>query len=244
MPNVLILGANSDIAKACARKYAANNYSIWLAGRNLALLIVEARDLEIRFNAKVKLLYFDAVDFTSHRAFVKDLDFTPDIVIVAFGYLGNQSLAEIDLQETECIIHTNYTGSVTILNEIANLLEKNNSGIIIGISSIAGNRGKKSNYIYGSAKAGFTAYLSGLRNRLHPSGVHVLTVLPGYVNTKMIAGKNFPKLLVAEPELVASSIYEAALERKNILYSKSIWRYIMLIISHIPEFIYKKLNIG
>ena len=244
MPDILILGANSDIAKACARKYAANDFSVWLAGRNIELLNVESKDIEIRYGVMAKVLYFDALDFKSHRQFVEELPFIPDVVLLAFGYLGDQLVAENNLDEMLRIVQSNYTGAVSVLNELSTVLEKNKNGTIIGISSIAGNRGKKSNYIYGSSKAGFTAFLSGLRNRLYESGVHVLTVLPGYVNTKMITGKTFPKPLVAEPEQVAAAIFSAARKRKNILYAKSVWRYIMLIISHIPEFIYKKLNIG
>ena len=122
-------------------------------------------------------------------------------------------------------------------------LEKEKRGFIVGVSSVAGDRGRKANYIYGSAKAGFSAYLSGLRNRLYESGVHVLTVKPGFVNTKMTEGLDLPPKLTAQPEDVAKDIYRAQQKGKDVLYTKGIWRLVMLIIKYIPEFMFKKMSI-
>jgi short-subunit dehydrogenase len=244
MPDILILGASSDIAAACAQTYAAKGFTIWLAGRNIELLKTHATDLKIRFNAEARVLPFDALNIASHSAFVTSLSFVPDIVLLAFGYLGNQQLAEQNWEECSKIINSNYVGAVSILNRLSNAMIENKKGVLVVISSVAGNRGKKSNYFYGSAKAGLTAYLSGLRNRVYSSNVHVITVLPGFVYTKMTDQMQLPKLLTAHPEAVAASIYKAVLKKKNVIYVKPVWRYIMLTISNIPESIYKKLSLG
>src|SRR5690348_186570 len=181
MSTVLVLGAGSDIAIAIARKFGANKYDIGLAGRNIADLEPIKNDLITRYKVNASAIAFDACNFKSHANFYESLNFKPDIAICVFGYLGNQQLAQKTWQEAEKIINTNYLGAVSILNIIANDYEQKGNGIIVGISSVAGERGRQSNYLYGSAKAGFTAYLSGLRNRLFKSGVQVVSVLPGFV---------------------------------------------------------------
>ncbi|PWT97795.1 MAG: short-chain dehydrogenase, partial [Bacteroidetes bacterium] len=137
-------------------------------------------------------------------------------------------------------INTNYTGAVSVLNVIANDFAARKQGVIVGISSVAGERGRQSNYIYGSAKSGFTAYLSGLRNRMFHYGVHVVSVLPGFVYTRMTEHLQLPKLLTAQPEDVADSVYKAVVKKKNIVYVKWFWKWIMLIIRSIPESMFKK----
>ena len=156
---------------------------------------------------------------------------------------GNHIKAINDWKESERILATNYIGAVSILNIIANDFEKRKSGVIVGISSVAGDRGRMSNYLYGSAKAGLTAYLSGLRNRLFHSGVHVLTVKPGFVRTKMTEGLPLPVLVTADPEQVAKKIYAAIKRRKNTIYILPIWLLIMYIIRNIPEAIFKKMKL-
>ncbi|WP_461833464.1 SDR family oxidoreductase, partial [Desulfothermus sp.] len=190
---LLILGANSDIAKATAHRFAKEGYNLYLASRDIEKLEVIARDIEVRYKVKVKPLYFDALDYLSHQRFYESLHPRPKGVVCAVGYLGNQIKAQSDFEEAKKIIGTNFTGCVSILNIIANDFEKRKYGFIVGISSVAGDRGRKSNYIYGSAKAAFTTYLSGLRNRLFKTGVHVITVKPGFVQTKMTQGMNLPK---------------------------------------------------
>jgi short-subunit dehydrogenase len=144
------------------------------------------------------------------------------------------------MEETLKTIQTNYTGAVSILNIIAQDFAGRKSGAIAGISSVAGERGRQSNYIYGSAKAGFTAYLSGLRNSLYKDNVHVLTVLPGFVYTKMTENLDLPKLLTANPADVASAVYTGIKKKKNVIYVKWFWRWIMYIIKAIPESIFKR----
>ena len=157
--------------------------------------------------------------------------------------MGDQQRAQKDFKEAKKIIDTNYTGIVSIFNIIANVFEKRKSGFIVGISSVAGDRGRKSNYIYGSAKAALTAYLSGLRNRLYGSKVHVMTVKPGFVDTKMTKGMDLPEKLTAKPKEVAKDIYIAQQKGKDILYTKWIWKWIMLIIKIIPEWKFKGMSI-
>ena len=243
MAYILIIGAKSDIAKACANVYARNGYDLILAGRNISSLNDFAKDIEIRTSQKVQLKEFDIVDFSSHQTFYSELSEEPLGVIVVAGYMVEQEITQNDWETTINTINVNYTGAISILNLVANKFEKKQEGFIIGVSSVAGDRGRKTNYTYGSAKAGFTTYLSGLRNRLFNSNVHVLTVKPGFVNTKMTEHLDLPEKLTAEPETVAEDIFAAQKTQKNILYTKWIWKYIMLIIKLIPEFIFKKLSI-
>lgn len=243
MSYILIIGAKSDIAKAVARKYAKKGYNLYLAARKSSELEEFANDIKIRTQRDVKCVELDILDYASHEAFYDALEEKPLGVLSAVGYLGEQDKAQRDFKEVKKIIDTNYTGVVNLLNIIANDFEKRKSGFIIGISSVAGDRGRKSNYIYGSAKAALTAYLSGLRNRLYVANVHVLTVKPGFVATKMTEGMDLPEKLMAQPEAVAEDIYRAQQKNKNVLYTKWIWRWVMLIIKVIPEFQFKKMSI-
>jgi decaprenylphospho-beta-D-erythro-pentofuranosid-2-ulose 2-reductase len=241
--NVLILGASSDVAAALSAKFAAEKYSLTLAGRDEQKLSIMATDLNIRYRVPVAIVPFDALNFKSHLLFYHSLQVKPDVAICVFGFLGNQAAAENDWAECSTIIDSNYTGAVSVLNVIASEFEKRKHGIIVGISSVAGERGRQSNYIYGSAKAGFTAYLSGLRNRLFKSNVHVLTVKPGFMKTRMIEGLKTPGPLTAKPEAVAEQIYKAVKNRKDSIYVLPIWALIMLIIRMIPEGIFKKMKL-
>jgi decaprenylphospho-beta-D-erythro-pentofuranosid-2-ulose 2-reductase len=243
MPAVLILGAGSDMAVAIARQFAAEKYDIQLAARNATALYALQQDLQIRQQVKATSHAFDAEDFNSHAAFYASLPVKPDVTICVFGYLGNQEKAQSDWSEASRIINTNYTGAVSILNIVADDYAARGTGTIIGISSVAGERGRQSNYIYGSAKAGFTAYLSGLRNRLFHKGVHVLSVQPGFVYTRMTENLTLPPLLTAQPQQVAASVFKASKAKKNVVYTKWFWRYIMLIIKNVPEGIFKKLKL-
>jgi decaprenylphospho-beta-D-erythro-pentofuranosid-2-ulose 2-reductase len=243
MPTVLILGAGSDIAVAIARKFAAAGYDIQLAARNPDKLTPLQSDLSIRSSVSATTHAFDAEAPDTHSAFFDSLPVKPDMTICVFGYLGNQQLAETEWKECQRIIMVNYTGAVSILNLAAEYYAKQGKGTIVGISSVAGERGRMSNYFYGSAKAGFTAYLSGLRNRLYHQGVHVLSVQPGFVYTRMTEGMPLPKPLTATPEAVAQTVYKATLAKKNEIFVKGWWKWIMLIIRNIPEPIFKKMKL-
>lgn len=243
MGYVLIIGAKSDIAKEIAREYAKNGYDLYLAARDVKSLEDFANDINIRSDSRVKLKELDVTDFENHQNFYESLETKPLGVIVVSGYMVENEICEKDWSKTLNTINVNFTGAVSILNIITNDMEQRKKGFIVGVSSVAGDRGRKANYIYGSAKAGFSAYLSGLRNRLHESGVKVLTVKPGFVNTKMTAGLDLPAKLTAQPNDVAKDIFTAQQKGKNVLYTKSIWRWIMLIIKMIPEWQFKKMSI-
>lgn len=240
---MLILGAESDIAKAVVRRFAKENVNFYLAHFNIKEIEDFAQDISIRYHVQAIPIEFDALKYNTHRNFYRKLSPKPDGVLCVFGYLGDNKKALDDFSEVERIIDINYKGAVSILNVIVRDFMERKNGWIAAISSVAGDRGRQSNFLYGSAKAGLTAYLSGLRNLLHNYNVQVLTVKPGFVNTKMIRGMDLPKRLIAEPEDVANDIFYAWKKKKDVLYTKWIWRYIMLVIIHIPERIFKKLSL-
>jgi decaprenylphospho-beta-D-erythro-pentofuranosid-2-ulose 2-reductase len=167
----------------------------------------------------------------------------PDIVVCCAGLLGDQSKARTDQVLATEIMMTNYVWCGLLLNAAAEHFERTGRGAIIGISSVAGDRGRATNYIYGSAKAGFTAFLSGLRNRLAKRNVQVLTVKPGFVRTRMTEGMKLPASLTASPEIVGQRIYAAWKGKRDSIYVLGRWRLVMLIISHIPERIFKMMRI-
>lgn len=244
MANVLILGALSDVAKALAHEYASNRHTIMLAARQSERLAPMVSDLEIRYSTKAYALEFDAEQFETHEQFYHQLPLLPDVVICVFGYLGNTDKGLEDWTECKKILDVNYVGAVSILNVAASsMLKHNTKGTIIGISSVAGERGRQSNFLYGSAKAGFTAYLSGLRNKLYHHGIHVLTVKPGFIKTAMTEGMPLNPKLTATPQQVAKAIYRAAAKKQDVLYVLWMWRYIMCIIRNIPEGIFKKMKL-
>ena len=244
MDYILILGSTSDIGNALAEKYLNKGYGLILAGRNEESLKTQ-KDTLLNLNASstINIAPFNASNFESHAAFYNDLPVKPMGVITVIGYLGEQKVSELSFKETHEVYAANLIGNVSILNIIATNFEKRSSGFIVGVSSVAGLRGRKSNYIYGSAKAGFISYLSGLRNRLHGSNISVLTVLPGFVATKMTQHLTLPKRLTATPNEVANAIYKAQQRQKSTVFVKPIWRYIMIIIQCIPEFIFKRLSL-
>lgn len=240
MPTVLILGATSDIGFAIAQQFASAGYAVQLAGRNLSQLEPLVSDLAIRTGVAVTGHRFDVTDTASHTEFYRSLPVPPEVTVCVVGYMKDNEKVILDPAETARTIATNYGGPVSILNIIAADYAARKTGTIVGISSVAGLRGRQSNYIYGSAKAGFTAYLSGLRNRMYREKVHVVTVLPGFVNTKMTAGLNLPKPLTAQPAQVAKAVFNAVRNKKNTIYTKWFWRWIMLVITSVPEPIFKK----
>ena len=241
--NVLILGANSDIAKATAKALACKypTLQLTLASRKMETLQHQATSLMKQFNVKTTTCVFDADDFDSHLNFYHHLTEKPDIVICAFGQMNKEPDSELSLADTQHIINRNFAGAVNILQIIAKDMSQRQHGCIVGISSVAGDRGRASNGIYCAAKAGFTAYLSSLRNRLHKDHVHVLTVLPGIISTKMTEHTAYPRFLFASAETVANNIVRAISRKRNVIYTPWIWRWLMLIIKWIPEFVFKRL---
>lgn len=237
---VLILGAASDIGRALGRAYAQSGRSVILAARDCQRLQADATDLHLRHGGEVRLAEFDVLDTAGHAAFLDGLGGLPNIAVCVVGLLGDQKISETDPAAAELVMRSNYLGPALLLNELARRMEQHGCGHIIGISSVAGERGRASNYVYGSAKAGFTAFLSGLRNRLAGKGVAVMTVKPGFVATRMTAGMALPKALTAQPEEVARAIVKAAESGRDILYVRPVWRLIMLLIRHLPESLFKK----
>jgi decaprenylphospho-beta-D-erythro-pentofuranosid-2-ulose 2-reductase len=240
---VLILGARSDMAMAIAHCFAKEGYDIQLAARNADGLASDTSDIVLRYQVAVTQHEFDALNTESHGAFVEHLPVLPDIAVCAVGYMGEQAENERGTQAASLVMRSNYEGPASILAVLANHLEERGTGCLVGISSVAGERGRATNYIYGSAKAGLTAFLSGLRNRLAKKGVHVVTVLPGFVATKMTEGMYLPTKLTAQPEEVADAVLKAALKKQNVIYVKPIWRLIMMIIRNIPEQVFKGMKI-
>ncbi len=243
MPTVLILGAASDIAIATAKKFASNKYDIQLAARNIEQLKPLQSDIHVRYNVNCSLVSFDALAFSSHQQFFDSLSPKPDVAICVFGIMEDEDKAFEDFSSTHRMIDTNYTGAVSVLNIVAKYYASQKNGVIVGISSVAGERGRQSKLIYGSAKAAFSAYLAGLRNKLFKDNVHVVSVKPGFVYTKMTEELKLPKPLTAQPSEVANAVYAAVKNKKNTVYVKWMWKWIMLIIKNIPEFQFKKMNI-
>lgn len=241
MEIVLVLGATSDIGIAIARKFAAAGYNIQLAARNPEQLDAIKSDIEIRNRVSCSTHAFDALKYDSHAAFFDSL--RPDITITVFGTMYEEDDAFNDWALAETMISTNYTGAVSILNIAAKHYISQQKGAIIGVSSVAGDRGRASKLIYGSSKAAFTAYLSGLRNKCFKDKVHVMTVKPGFVYTRMTENLKLPAPLTSTPDEVAAIVYGGFKAGKNTIYVKWFWRYIMLIIKNIPEFQFKKMKL-
>ena len=240
---VVILAATSAIARAIANELAAREYGLILAARDLEEAEAIAQDLRVRHEAAVHAMEWDAANFDSHPKFVEACveRFAGALegVVMVSGFQEDQKLAESDWAASKRSIDVNFTGAISVLNRFANRLEGQGRGFIVGISSVAGDRGRQSNYLYGAAKAGFTAYLEGLRNRLFHVGVHVLTVKPGFVVTKATYGE-VP--FAADPKDVGRAIVRALEKRRNVIYVPWFWRYIMLIIRLVPEAIFKRLK--
>jgi len=243
METVLILGATSDIGIAIAKKFAAQKYNIQLAARNTEALEPLKADIAIRNQVDCSLHNFDALKYSTHAGFFGSLDPKPNVTISIFGIMDEEDEAFADWELTQRMINTNFTGVVSILNVVAKYYIEQKKGDIIAISSVAGDRGRASKLIYGSSKAALNAYLAGLRNKCFKENVHVMTVKPGFVYTRMTENMPLPKPLTSTPAEVADIVYTAFEKKKNTIYVKWFWRYIMLIIKNIPEFQFKKMKL-
>lgn len=226
-----------------AHKFASLGHPIQLAARNAVSLEADKADIELRHGVSVTLHEFDALAIGTHEAFVQTLPELPHVAVCAVGLMGLQAEHERDIKAATNIMRSNYEGPASIIAVLANHFEERGSGTIVGISSVAGERGRATNYVYGSAKAAFSAFLSGLRNRLSKRGVHVVTVLPGFVATQMTEGLDLPAMLTAQPSEVANAITHAAQRKKDLIYVRPIWWLIMLIIMKIPERIFKYMKL-
>ena len=243
---VIIIGATSDIARATAMELS-QEYDLILVGRNEVELEARANDLAIRLDCNVTTRPFNARDLSTHQDLISDCFEQAELIagaVVCHGFLPEQTQAQREWDLAHKTLEVNFTSCVSILEPLMARLEEQQYGFLAVISSVAGDRGRQSNYIYGAAKGGLTTYLQGLRNRGFKSGVHVMTVKPGFVSTAMTVGIVDPKSpLVASPGQVARDIYRGIRKRKNVIYSRWFWRYIMLIIRAIPEWIFKRLGL-
>lgn len=243
MATALILGATSDIGQAIAVKFAKQGFDLQLAARNINDLAALSSDCTLRYGISCTLHAFDAVATGTHQHFYTSLPSVPDVTVLVFGYMDDNGAVTGNADKLLNTINVNFTGAVSLLNIISRDYIKRKTGTIAAISSVAGERGRATNYIYGSAKAGLTAYLSGLRNEAFSSNVHVSTILPGFVYTRMTENMKLPPLLTATPEVVADAVFTAVKKRKNVVYVKWFWRWIMCIIKSIPEFMFKKMKL-
>lgn len=239
---MMIFGATSAIAYETAKLFARDKASLYLCARDESELRRLADDLVIRGAREVEYTTFDALDDNSIVNAVNNcLKRFPDLdgLLIAHGMLPDQKLCEKDINEMRKAIDINFTSAAIILNHISSHFEKQGHGIIIAVSSVAGERGRQSNYVYGAAKGALTVFLAGLRHRLSKAGVHVLTIKPGFVDTPMTA--HYKKgLLFVGPEVVAKGIYRAMAKRKNEVYLPWFWGIIMLIIKNLPWKIFNK----
>lgn len=234
---VLILGANSDVAKQCILQYIEIGCSVIAASRNTASLkeFVQRNNLD----TKVTVLHFDSADFDSHQKFYNELTIKPHVVVYAAGFLVDNEKALRDFKGAQQMMLVNYMGAVSILNIIATDTSNHNLERIIGLSSLSGVRGRKSNFVYGSTKAAFTTYLAGLRQELADRNITVNVLVSGYINTKINKGLELNKNLLMEPDYVAKHIVNAGNSFTIVPNFK--WKIIYLILKILPESLVAKL---
>ncbi len=243
---ILILGATSMLAHETAKNFIKDGAEFVLVARSPEKLTTIANDLSVRGAKQVATIQADLSDLAGHQE-VLDTALAAfgglDMVLVAYGTLGDQQRCEQDVEATMQEFTTNCTSVISLLTLLANYFEQQRRGCIAVISSVAGDRGRQSNYIYGAAKGALSIFLQGLRNRLAKKGVTVITIKPGMVATPMTAHMR-KGLLFASPKVVGSGIHTAILKHKDVVYVPGYWRYIMWIIKSIPESRFKKMNIG
>jgi len=245
LQTILIIGANSAIAKALARIYAERQDRIYLLARNETALQEQKKDLEVRGAGSVDFALLDVNDFELHQQAIAQAVQTLgkiDLVLICHGSLPDQTRAEHDFEQIQHEFNTNALSVISLLTILSEQMIKQEHGCLAVITSVAGDRGRQSNYIYGSAKSAVSHYLAGLRGALHPHHVHVIDIKPGFVDTPMT--QNIKKgFLWAQPEAVAQSIVKGISAGRNTIYVPGFWRYIMLIIGSIPEALFKRLKL-
>lgn len=242
--SLLLIGGTSDIGRATALCYAKAGWRVFLAARKDDEARRNADDIAARTGSEVTIHNLDILETDRFETFVNGLPQLPDTVVCVVGELGDQARGQKDPAHATRVLRTNFEGPALLLGFLAERFLERGSGTIVGVSSVAGDRGRGSNYLYGAAKAGFSAFLSGLRNRLAPAGLRVVTVKPGFVRTRMTAGMKLPPVLTAEAEEVGRAIFTAAEKSsRDIIYVRRIWRPVMMIIGNIPERIFKRLRL-
>lgn len=244
---VVVIGATSGIARAISAHLARQGTALVLAGRDGGELDRLAADLTVRYRASAVVEPFDALAYATHATFAQRCLAGPDgadAVVLCFGALEAQEALDADAAAARRILDANLVGAVSVLTEVASAFEERGRGVIAVLSSVAGDRGRQSNYVYGAAKAGLSTYCAGLRNRLFRHGVHVTTVKPGFVSTAMTRGTLDPASpLVASPDRVARDVVRAMERRRDVVYTPWFWRWIMLVIRAVPETLFKRLRL-
>ena len=242
---VLVVGGSSDIGRATALRYAQAGWRVVIAARDAATAQRNADDIKTRTGIEPAVVELDVLQTDRLAEFVAALPALPDTMISMIGELGEQARAETDLAHAAMIMRTNFEAPSLLIGLFAQEFAKRGTGTIVGVSSVAGDRGRASNYVYGAAKAGFSQFLSGLRNRLALTGnVRVVTVKPGFVRTRMTAHMKLPAPLTVTAERVAADIFSAAEQKpRDVIYVGRRFRLVMAIICSVPEALFKKLKI-
>ncbi|WP_102110526.1 SDR family NAD(P)-dependent oxidoreductase [Oceaniglobus roseus] len=238
----ILLGATSSMARALARALAGRGAALVLAGRDMADLEATAADCLMRGAASAEAVRFDARDPSTFQPILDGLGEGVVNAAVFVGSMPPQSAIDADPALIDGTVTDSFTGPARFLQMLAPLIEARGAGCVVGLGSVAGDRGRIGNYVYGAAKAGFHTYLSGLRNRLTRAGGHVVTVKPGFTDTAMTWGIE-GMFLVASPDAVAANILKAVEKRRDVIYTPGFWRLIMLIIRAIPERMFKKMSV-
>jgi hypothetical protein len=245
MRRILIVGATSAIAEATARLWAVRGDALFLAGRRAGRLDMIAADLRVRGASTVAYAMFDACDVANHAAMLQAAETELgglDIVLIAHGSLPDQQACEASVELTLAATQTNALSVIALATLIGQGFEAQGRGCLVVIGSVAGDRGRQSNYVYGAAKGMVDLFLQGMRNRLAKKGIQVLTVKPGFVDTPMTAA--FPKgVLWVKPDVIARGIVRAIDGGRDVVYLPGFWRPIMAVIRHIPERVFKRLSL-
>jgi short-subunit dehydrogenase len=245
MRRILIVGATSSIAEATARLFAADGDRLCLAGRNGARLAAIADDLRVRGAAQAETVLLDATDLARHEPVLAQATQALgglDTVLIAHGTLPDQKACESSVEATLEAITTNALSAIALMTLVANRFERQRSGTIAVISSVAGDRGRQSNYVYGSAKGAISTFAQGLRNRLAPMGIDVVTIKPGFVDTPMTAALA-KGVLWASPAAVGRRIHRAIVRGEEVVYTPWFWRVVMALVRAVPEPIFKKMRL-
>ncbi len=245
-PGVVILGATSALARAIALEAGRDGFAVALAGRDAEECETLAADVRVRTGAPCAAVRFDALEFDRHDALLAAcedaLGKPPDGAVVCFGYMTDQAETEKDFAAARRTIDVNYTAAASVLMRFAAALERRGAGFLGVVTSVAGDRGRMSNYTYGSAKAGLIAFAQGLRNRLHHAGVTVTTLKPGFMDTKMTYGLLKPGPLLASPEAAGRACWRAVRRGKSVAYVPWFWRGVMTLIRLLPECVFKRMK--
>lgn len=246
MKKILIIGATSAIATACARLWARQGAALFLVGRDAGKLEIVAADLRLRGAYEVHAWQMDVTDRARHSVMIEAATGSLgriDITLVAHGTLPDQTACQADAVLAAREFEVNALSTISILTLLANRFEQQRAGSLAVITSVAGDRGRPSNYVYGSAKAAVSAFCEGLRARLFRHGVSVSDIRPGFVATPMTEGLSLPAVLVAQPDVVARRIVAGVEKGRDLIYVPAFWSLVMLVIRNIPRFFFKRMSL-